>query len=237
MSEAPLGAESSPSRASVSLPGIENPAAPKGLRPSEIEPLLRVDVARLDALMSQVSALTMNRATIGRVREDVVRLQSEMDLVLERLTQLSRQLTDLIRWCATGPSTICSLASAQRHLAHPSAFLVAHLPSLAMASTAMAPPAQWDELQLDRYTDFDDSLRGLSEAVADMTTVSGSLRILLHRLAQTSEGQETIAQQIQQDVMQIRLVPLQNLIPRLQFPARKLADDLGKAISFTVLAS
>lgn len=234
LSEAPLGAESSPSRASVSLPGIENPAAPKGLRPSEIEPLLRVDVARLDALMSQVSALTMNRATIGRAREDVVRLQSEMDLVLERLTQLSRQLTDLhplVRHRA-------------EHDMQPRLGATSSSASIGVPGSSSAKPGngyngngtstQWDELQLDRYTDFDDSLRGLSEAVADMTTVSGSLRILLHRLAQTSEGQETIAQQIQQDVMQIRLVPLQNLIPRLQFPARKLADDLGKAISFTV---
>ncbi|HEV8190314.1 MAG TPA: response regulator [Ktedonobacterales bacterium] len=236
VSAAPRGAESGLFRASVSLPDIESLSTPRGQRPSEGEPLLRVDVARLDALMSQVNALTMNRATIARAREEVVRLQSEMDLVLERLTQLSRQLTDLHplvrQWVGRDTQQQrLGMAAPGTSLSLPGG------PTPKVASNGYngnGSPTRWDELQLDRYTDFDDSLRGLSEAVADMTTVSGSLRILLHRLAQASEGQGNIAQQIQQDVMQIRLVPLQSLVPRLQFPARKLADDLGKAVNFTV---
>jgi chemotaxis protein histidine kinase CheA/ActR/RegA family two-component response regulator len=231
--EAPPAADSTPSRTwASSFTGAEIPSMPKVSRPGESESLLRVDLTRLDALMSQVSALTMNRATLAQAREEVVGLQSDMELVLERLTHLSRQLTDLHPLVR---QRVEHEAQQRFGTAPYPGFGSVVAPAAGNGHGENGSSSRWDELQLDRYTEFDDSLRALSEAVADMTSVSGSLRLFLYRLAQSSESQENIAQQIQQDVMQIRLVPLKSLVPRLQFPARRLAEDLGKLVNLTVL--
>jgi chemosensory pili system protein ChpA (sensor histidine kinase/response regulator) len=87
---------------------------------------------------------------------------------------------------------------------------------------------------LERYSAFDQALRALAEAVNDLLSNSAGLRGTLQRFTKATEAQEALMGQMQQDVTAIRLVPLQDLVPKLTFAVRQIAQDQGKPISFVV---
>src|SRR5258706_6526131 len=76
-------------RAGVSDSGTRIPVAHDG------ESYLRVDVRRLDELMSHASALAVNRAAVTQIREEVARCQAEMEGSLARMAELGVQFNDL----------------------------------------------------------------------------------------------------------------------------------------------
>jgi chemosensory pili system protein ChpA (sensor histidine kinase/response regulator) len=184
---------------------------------SEIESLLRVEVGRLDKLMTHVNALVLNRASFIQMRDDILKLQSELDQALARLSSISHQVAD---------------RHSREQLSSPPLG-----PRPDAAKTGL--PAQlanrlWDELEMERFTEFDQALRQLSEVVTDTTSASKYLRLALTRLDQIGDEQAAITHDVQRDVIQIRLVRLEDLMPRIQLEARRLANSLGKAITLTI---
>ncbi|MGO8951432.1 MAG: response regulator [Ktedonobacterales bacterium] len=194
-------------------------------RANEIEPLLRVEVGRLDKLMTRVNALVLNRASFMQMRDDILKLQVELDQALGRLTTISQRVTDR-------PSHDVSHVS----MPLPGSSSNSHKAPLSVPLSPISPISDqaWDELQLERLTELDQALRQLSEVVADTTSASKYLRFALTRLDQIGDEQATITHDIQRDVIQIRLVRLEDLMPRMQLEARRLANSLGKVIAFTV---
>ncbi len=59
------------------------------------EPLLRVDVHRLNDLIKHVSALALNRAALTQARKEMDKLQDELEHSLTRLSVLSGDFSDL----------------------------------------------------------------------------------------------------------------------------------------------
>lgn len=59
------------------------------------EPLLRVDVHRLNDLIKHVSALALNRAALTQAGKEIDRLQDELEHSLARLSLLSGDISDL----------------------------------------------------------------------------------------------------------------------------------------------
>jgi chemosensory pili system protein ChpA (sensor histidine kinase/response regulator) len=88
--------------------------------------------------------------------------------------------------------------------------------------------------EVERFGALDEALRALAEALSDMSSSSGSLRSLLQRFSHATESLQGLMAQMQQDVTAIRLVPLEELVPRLQLAARQVAADRQKAVSFSV---
>ncbi|HEX6121594.1 MAG TPA: response regulator, partial [Ktedonobacterales bacterium] len=200
---------------------------------------LRVDVRRLDDLMARVSALATNRASLAQVRDEIGRFQAEMDHAITRLRRASAQVNEvqplvqaLAERPASGNGESDPYASAQAQLFHRI--------SGPQASTPLGRPFERDgtfaqaDLTLERYSEFDQALRALAEAVTDLISNSSGLRGTLQRFTQANEAQEALMGQMQQDITAIRLVPLQDLVPRLTFAARQIAHDQGKPISFVV---
>jgi|GEM_PF-755649 chemosensory pili system protein ChpA (sensor histidine kinase/response regulator) len=196
-------------------------------RASEMESLLRVEVHRLDELMTHVNALALNRASFMQLRDDIAQLQNELDQALSRLSAISLQVTDL------NPHQLSSQMPTQ--LSTSRAGPLARLRGRGgQNSQAGEAQSHWDALEMERFSEFDQAVRQLTEVVADTTSTSKYLRSALTRLGQIGEEQAAIAHDIQRDVMQIRLVRLEDLMPRIHLEARRLAASLGKAISFTV---
>lgn len=197
---------------------------------SESESSLRVDVRRLDALIRHATELTINRAGISHHIEDVARLQAEVDQSIARLHQLNGLLTD-------APTLLTS----QRHAAGMSDTLSAQRPSpwagLRRAPMSGSGPGQrvrWDELELERLTETDDALRALAEAISDLSANASSLKLALTQLSRLSLAQAELAAEIQRDVMQVRLVPLSELVPRLRLEVKSLAPLVQKDVVFRV---
>ncbi len=209
-------------------------------RAPSTESLLRVDVRRMDDLMHRVSALAINRAELAEVRRIVVETQADMDHAIERLNDLSARLADLQPF--TRASKPAATPAATPASTAPTSNLMArllrgdHRAARPPVSNALSPtsPTSWDELELERYTEYDQLTRALAEAVADVATSSTALRSTVRRLDHLGQEQEGLASAIQEAVIQMRLVPLNDQVLLLRRSARVLAGELGKSVTFTV---
>jgi chemosensory pili system protein ChpA (sensor histidine kinase/response regulator) len=178
--------------------------------PTDMDLTLRVDVRRLDELMARVNTLTINRTTMAGARDEVSRLQDEMGQALSKLNALAERLQDLQPTRISGASP-------------PG---VSPLPLTALAE--MSLPSR------ERAQQFDDSMRVMREAVDDVTTLDSSLRSVMSQLQRIVEAQESLMNEVQHDVIEMRLVPLDDIVLTLRLAARLLATDLEKAIAFNI---
>jgi len=68
----------------------------------------------------------------------------------------------------------------------------------------------------------------------DANTLSKSVKQALSALTEAISRQSDLGLHIQHDITHIRLVPLHDLIPRLQVQVRRISSSQGKPIRFTV---
>lgn len=204
---------------------------------AEADAILRVDVRRLDALVGRVSALALARATLARTRGELTRLRAELEQSITRLTDLSHSITDLHpladggraatsggAWPASGSPPTPSLAGR----------LFGRVPGQHDALTNGTAGTPRNALRLERISELDSAIRALGEVANDVSTTSRAMSAALGRLDRANDDQASVALAMQHDLMQLRLVPLDTLVPRLQLEVRRLAHDEGKLITFTV---
>ncbi|MGO9444425.1 MAG: Hpt domain-containing protein [Thiobacillaceae bacterium] len=87
---------------------------------------------------------------------------------------------------------------------------------------------QFDPLEFDRFTRFQEVTRFLAENVNDISTVQHAL---LGRLGETEAAltqQARMSRELQQDLLRVRMVPLYSISERLYRVVRQTARDLGK---------
>ena len=74
---------------------------------------------------------------------------------------------------------------------------------------------EFDELELDRYTEFHQLARGLSEGISDMTTLSNEMEAIIRDCESVFARENCLNTTFQDRLMKARLVPLSTMIPRL----------------------
>lgn len=236
----PIGARRATGDPAAAPVGGEGQTLMGALRTGETETLLRVDIQRLDDLMNRLSGMSINRASLTQTRNEIMRVQNDMEEALKRLATMSAQITD--QHPLVGALERLEYFERQDQREGVAARLEsgwgrsgvgAVNPRLVGASASHADVG-WDELEHERYTEFDHALRALGEVVADVGSLNMALRTLLVRLGQISETQEGLMTQMQRDAMQMRLTPLADLVPRLQLVVRMMAASMGKQVNFTV---
>ncbi|MFT7413733.1 MAG: chemosensory pili system protein ChpA (sensor histidine kinase/response regulator) [Methylophagaceae bacterium] len=88
--------------------------------------------------------------------------------------------------------------------------------------------SEFDPLELDRFSMFQHLSRGLTESVSDMHEISQSLELLV----QESDGillqQSRLSNDLQQGLMNTRLIPFGGLVPRFERIVRQTNVELGK---------
>ena len=195
---------------------------------------MRVDVRRMDELMGRVSALAVNRAELAQVRQAIADIQSDMEHAVNRLGELSARLADLPPAAAARPVSANAPAAPVSGLlarvlrGKPQDLLPASTPAGQAATAGANAP------EVEQYTEYDQLTRAVAEAVADVAASAAALRSALRRLDGLALTQEGLATAIQQAVMQVRLVPLSDQLPRLRRTVRTLAQQLGKRVTFSV---
>jgi chemosensory pili system protein ChpA (sensor histidine kinase/response regulator) len=199
-------------------------------RPAGAETQMRVDVRRMDDLMRRVSALAVNRAELAQVRQTIGDIQADMEHAVNRLGELSARLGDFPPTVAVRSATAASAPSLLARVLRGRPQEV----SPVSAPNGEDSASGANEPEVERYTEYDQSTRALAEAVADVGASAGALRSALRRLDGLAMTQEGLATAIQQAVMQVRLVPLGDHLPRLRRTVRALAQQLGKSITFSV---
>src|SRR5258708_26051732 len=94
--------------------------------------------------------------------------------------------------------------------------------------------ADFDELELDRYTEFHQLARGLSEGISDMTTLSAEMDTVIRECEGVFARENRLNTTFQDRLMNARLVPLSTMTPRLYRAARAVALKQHKAFEFVL---
>lgn len=91
-----------------------------------------------------------------------------------------------------------------------------------------AHEGEFDPLEMDRYTRLQELTRMMAESVGDVTTVQQSLLRNLDGAELALNSQARMSRDLQQALMQVRMVPFDSLADRLYRVTRQTAKDLGK---------
>lgn len=203
-------------------PPVEEP-----LRAENAPRSVRVDIAHLDNLLNLVGELVINRTSQEQHLERLGRTVSELLLSVERLRRVGFNLesryevAELLR--SEG-----SRAAQQSDRSPTSA-----RPHLTLVGPAAGAPGQGDDefdaLEMDRYTELHRISRELVEIAADINTAGGELDGLYDSFDQTLSRQSRIATDLQDKMMEVRLVPFSTLAARLYRAVRGVATRRGRA--------
>jgi chemotaxis protein histidine kinase CheA/ActR/RegA family two-component response regulator len=192
---------------------------------------VRLKLSKLDELVTLFGELLVNRSVLEERIERAGRLIADTVVVSERLRDIGSQLETRFE-AATLPSGRPggALGGAQQGGANWNGAISRGGNSGPVLGGASAH--EFDELELDRYTEFHRLSRGLSEGVADVITLTHELETLV-RETQTSFARENrLTSDFQDRLLKARLVPLQSLVPRLYRAVRASAFKERKDVEF-----
>ncbi|MDT8371336.1 MAG: Hpt domain-containing protein [Gammaproteobacteria bacterium] len=97
-----------------------------------------------------------------------------------------------------------------------------------------AKKSEFDPLELDRFSMIQQLSRGLTESVSDLNDITQSLKSLVRDSDAILLQQSRLSTDIQQGLMNTRLLPFSGLIPRLERIVRQTNESLGKSSKLTV---
>ena len=204
---------------------------------------VRIALERLDRMMNAVGELVINRTRmLGRVAElerlaDVLNFSkarmtdkiSEFQEKYEFTSQLSRPAPGNRGVIPFTPAFGTSLNSSDTAFGGSdpfpfrggySSYSHAHDPSL----------AEFSELEMDKYDEFNILSRSLTEISADITEVLSQLDGFVRRVDGDIDEFTKLAHRLQDEITQARMVPIGNLYTRIARTARDAAKAANKLI-------
>jgi chemosensory pili system protein ChpA (sensor histidine kinase/response regulator) len=93
---------------------------------------------------------------------------------------------------------------------------------------------QFDPLELDRFTRFQELTRMMAESVNDVSTVQHSLLKNLDSTNASLAAQARLNRELSQRLMSVRMVPFDTLAERLHRVVRQAAKDCGKRANLDI---
>jgi chemosensory pili system protein ChpA (sensor histidine kinase/response regulator) len=162
------------------------------------------------------------RVPIERL-DHLVRLSGELVVTHNSLEAIFSELQSRIRELQTSSERLRS-ASSRLGLEHQT--------SSALASSLRAH--EFDELELDRYTEFHLLSRDLGETSDDLQMILGELGALLGELGGLLKRQGRLHRELQSRLARVRMVPLASLSRRLYRTVRTVSEQQGKLVDLVL---
>jgi chemotaxis protein histidine kinase CheA/ActR/RegA family two-component response regulator len=193
---------------------------------------VRVRLQKLDELVNLFGELLVNRSILEERVERLMRLVNEVGVSSNRLRDVGQKLESRFE-AATLPSgrTIQVMPDMNQRQAE----RINGVHGNGNGNSNRLEPAhlaEFDELELDRYTEFHMLTRGLSEGISDMTTLSGEMEAVIREAEAVFARENRLNTTFQDRLMKARLVPLSTMTPRLYRGARAVALKQGKEFEF-----
>ncbi|HLQ11578.1 MAG TPA: hybrid sensor histidine kinase/response regulator, partial [Ktedonobacteraceae bacterium] len=189
---------------------------------------VRVPLTKLDELVNLFGELLVNRSILEERLQRLVRLVSDAGVSSTRLRDVGQKLESRFE-AATLPSgrSVQVMPGQGNTNGHVGA-------KNANGRVEPAHLAEFDELELDRYTEFHQLARGLSEGISDMTTLSNEMDAIIRDCEGVFSRENRLNTTFQDRLMKARLVPLSTMIPRLYRTARAVALKQHKEFEFVL---
>jgi chemosensory pili system protein ChpA (sensor histidine kinase/response regulator) len=179
---------------------------------------VRVPIARLDELVKLVSELVITRSAFEQRMAEFLHQVDELRRSTDRLRRVSYKLETEYEASALGggpsPQSPIPGVPASGH-----GNRIRHL---------FGEAHGFDDLELDRYTEFHLLSRELAETTTDIQTITGELGHLLGDFDTYLNRQGRQSSEIEDKLMRLRMVPLATLASRLFRTVRNVANQQGK---------
>jgi chemosensory pili system protein ChpA (sensor histidine kinase/response regulator) len=185
---------------------------------------VRIALERLDRMMNAVGELVINRTRmLGRVAE-LERLADVLNFSKARMQDKVAEFQEKYEFSrirtapAQKPSESFPLRSGYSSYSHSFDHAL----------------AEFSELEMDRYDDFNILSRSLTEISADITEVLTQLDGFVRRVDSDIDEFTKLAHRLQDEITQARMVPIGNLYTRLSRTVRDAAKAVGKKVELTL---
>ena len=100
--------------------------------------------------------------------------------------------------------------------------------------SSKAHEAEFDPLELDRFTHMQQLSRSLMESVSDMASIQGLLQGLVRESEMLLVQQARVNTDLQEGLMRTRMVRFSVVLPRLRRIVRQTSEELGKQMELRV---
>jgi chemotaxis protein histidine kinase CheA/ActR/RegA family two-component response regulator len=189
---------------------------------------VRLQLSKLDDLVNLFGELLINRSVLEERVDRLNRLVGDGSSVSERLRDVSSHIETSFEAAAlpSGPGSFAGNMAMMGGM--PGGQDRNGWPPVAGGRSSQG----FHELELDRYTEFHQLTRGLSEGVADIVTLTHEMESVLRECQASFARESRLSSDFQERLLKARLVPLQTLVPRLYRAARASALREGKEIEF-----
>ncbi len=182
-----------------------------------------------DTLTSQSTnpqeTIRMPAAFVDRLIEQVVGLNVQKIRVFEQMSRMGIDVEELGR-------TVTRLRQQVRLLELESEAQI-HAGQAAGLS-AQATADGFDPLEMDQYAEIQRISRSLAESLNDLVNLEADLSQQLDKSEQLLQNDMRMIRQVQQDLLDTRLVAVSVLTPRLRRLARQTGAELGKQVNLEV---
>jgi chemosensory pili system protein ChpA (sensor histidine kinase/response regulator) len=185
---------------------------------------VRIALERLDRMMNAVGELVINRTRmLGRVAE-LERLADVLNFSKARMQDKVAEFQEKYEFSrihsvpAPKPQDNFPLRSGYSSYSHSFDHSL----------------AEFSELEMDRYDDFNILSRSLTEISADITEVLTQLDGFVRRVDGDIDEFTKLAHRLQDEITQARMVPIGNLYTRLSRTVRDAAKAVNKKVELTL---
>ncbi len=167
---------------------------------------VRVRTPLLDRLVNQAGEVSIARA---RIESDVHQIKSALGDLTDNLERLRAQLRDIELQAETQIDT--------------------------RMEAARAAAQDFDPLEMDRFTRFQELTRMMAESVADVATVQRGLQRTLQSTEDALAHQARMNRDMQDDLLRTRMVEFEGLSERFYRVVRQAAKETGKPVRLDIL--
>ena len=187
--------------------------------PGKPEDMVRIGMERIDEIMRLMGELVISRSSIEQYITDLTNRVENMAPTIERLKKVSERLETEYEISSLGDG----LATRRGK-------------TMSGGRTAMPVFTEhdFDELELDRYTEFHHLLRQLSETIADIKLINTDLANVTSDFESMSHLQGRLSSDMQDKLMKIRMMPLSSISARMRQIVRVIALAQNKFVDMVI---
>ena len=167
---------------------------------------VRVRAPLLERLVNQAGEVSITRS---RIESEVGHLKTSLSDLTENLERLRGQLRDIE--------------------------LQAETQMASRMEATKAAAANFDPLEFDRFTRFQELTRMMAESVNDVATVQRTLQRTLEATEDELAAQSRLTRDLQDDLLRTRMVEFESLSDRLYRVVRQAAKETGKQVRLDIV--
>lgn len=185
---------------------------------------LRVTLGDLGSLLNLIGEAATQRGDLDRRGRDLERAVAELGLIAARLRRVAQEVSEPLP--LNGADELTGPAAPSKPAMNP---------LMEDERTYRSPfAAEFDELEFDRYGTWYRLGRELTEIAADLAEGGAALRSQISGLRVASGRQGQSLEEARNRLLNMRLVPMASLVPRLYRVTHETAAQLGKEIRLEI---